>query len=224
LAGLTVRFDLEMPTKSSTVVIAAILVTAILPAQTGTARIVCALGPGAADYNSYNSNKDQRPTNDAMQLAQRMNAAMAPACSPNCPQIAIYRNATAANAMLVAINDQAKFVYAPQFFTTVYEKFGDGAIIAIIAHEFGHALDDTLGAVWVKKDWTPEVRADSWAGCILARVNLSPADLDGALTALSKYAPPSQPNWNLRLPAIRTGYTHCGGDGAGFDGSGKKRS
>jgi hypothetical protein len=103
------------------------------------AEVVCALGTGAA---SYNASADQRPTSDAMEMARRMNAILSPICSPKCPQIAIFRNATAANAMLIATPDQAKFVYAPQFFQTVYDTYGEGAVIAIIAHEFGHALDE----------------------------------------------------------------------------------
>ena len=154
-----------------------------------------------------------------MQLAGRMNAALSPICTPQCPQIAIYRNATAANAMLVVTADQAKFVYAPQFFSAVYDKYGDGAIIAIIAHEYGHALDEMHPVSWMKSEWTPELRADAWAGCALAKSDLSANDLAEALTAVSKYPPSNAPAWPLRLPALRLGYTQCGGDGATFDGA-----
>jgi hypothetical protein len=35
---------------------------------------------------------------------------------------------------------------------------------------------------------------------------------------------PRAPGWALRVPALRTGYTHCGGDGAKFDtGSGRRK-
>ena len=90
--------------------------------------MICALGTSAS---SYDAKGDERPTADAMQLAGRMNAALSPTCTPQCPQIAIFRNPTAPNAMLVVTADQAKFVYAPQFFSAVYDKYGDGAIIAI---------------------------------------------------------------------------------------------
>jgi hypothetical protein len=156
-----------------------------------------------------------------MQLAGRMNAGLAPTCSPQCPQIAIFRNATAANAMLIVTPDQAKFVYAPQFFSAVYDRYGDGAIIAMIAHEYGHALDEVHPAGWMKSEWTRELRADGWAGCALAKSDLSPNDLADALTAVSKYPPfgqaGAQPSWGLRLPALRLGYVHCGGDGSTFD-------
>ena len=81
--------------------------------------------------------------------------------------------------MLVVTDDQAKIVYAPQFFAAVYDNYGDGAIIAIIAHEYGHALDESSPGAWMKSDWTPELRADAWAGCALAKSDLSANDLDG---------------------------------------------
>jgi hypothetical protein len=195
------------------------LLCAFLLASSGLAEILCALGAGAA---AYDANADQRPTNDAMQLAGRMNAALASFCSPKCPQIATFRNATAPNAMLVVTADQAKFVYAPQFFTAVYDQYGDGAIIAIIAHEYGHALDEVYPASWMKSGWTPELRADAWAGCALARSDLSSADLTGALTAVSKYPPSRGPGWSARVPALRLGYIHCGGDGSKFDSAVKQ--
>ena len=151
-----------------------------------------------------------------MEMARRLNAALTPLCSPMCPQIAVFRNSTAANAMLIVTPDQAKVVYAPLFFQTVYDSYGDGALIAIIAHEFGHALDEIYPARF-GSGGTPELRADAWAGCALARVNLSPTGLAEALTALSKYPPPAQLGWNLRLLALRLGYSKCGGDGSKFE-------
>jgi hypothetical protein len=194
------------------------LLCALLLPFGASAEVICALGSGAS---SYDANADQRPTSDAMQLAGRMNAALSPMCSPKCPQIAIFRNATAANAMLVVAADQAKFVYAPQFFAAVYDKYGDGAIIAIIAHEYGHALDETIPAPWMNNGWTPELRADAWAGCALAKSDLSATDLAEALTAVAKYPPSAhagaQPGLVQRLPALRLGYVHCGGESSKFD-------
>jgi hypothetical protein len=198
-----------------------LLCAALLPLG-ASAEVICALGSGDS---SYDAKADQRPTADAMQLAGRMNAALAPTCTPQCPQIAIFRNATAPNAMLVVTADQAKFVYAPQFFTAVYERYGDGAIIAMIAHEYGHALDEVHPASWMKSEWTRELRADAWAGCALGKSDLSSNDLAEALTAVSKYPPfphpGAQPSWPQRLPALRLGYIHCGGDGSKFDSAAK---
>jgi hypothetical protein len=190
-----------------------LLCASLLPLG-ASGEVICALGPGAS---SYDAKADQRPTADAMQLAGRMNAALSPTCRPQCPEIAIFRNPTAPNAMLLVTPDQAKFVYAPQFFAEVYDKYGDGAIIAMIAHEYGHALNEVHPAPWMKSDWNAELRADAWAGCALAKNDLSSNDLAGALTAVSKYPPATHPSWSLRVPALRLGYIHCGGAGSKFD-------
>jgi hypothetical protein len=67
-----------------------------------------------------------------------------------------------------------------------------------------------LGAQWIEKGWTPEVRADAWAGCILAKANLTAAEMTAAQATLAEYPAPSHPAWSVRLPAVRSGYTHCG--------------
>jgi hypothetical protein len=175
---------------------------------------VCALGPGVS---SYKPAADQRPTSDSLELASRVNAAVKTICGAQCPTMALFRNTTAPNAMLINDAGQAKLVYAPKFFATAYDSSGDSGIVAIIAHEVGHALDATMGAAWIRQSWTPELRADAWAGCILARLDPGPGGLQPSLSALSKYPAPSHPSWNLRLPVLRTGYTRCGGAGSKFD-------
>jgi hypothetical protein len=188
---------------------------------TGAAQVVCALGSGAS---SYKASADQRPSPDAMQLVVRTNAAVKAICGSNCPEIVVFRNTTAANLMLIADAGRAKLVYAPQVFTAVHDRYGDAGIVALVAHALGHALDDGMGAAWIDKSWTAEVRADAWAGCTLAKSNLGSADVQAALAALADYPSPSHPKWNLRLQAIRAGYTNCGG-AAPFDSrSGKSKS
>lgn len=186
----------------------------LLAPFTATAEVVCALGPAVS---SYNSNADQRPTGDAMQLVGRVNGAFTSICLPRCPAVALLRNDTAANAMLIVTGSDAKIVYSPKFFSALYNSYGDAAIMAVIAHEYGHAIDETTPSTWLDRKWTPELRADAWAGCALAKVNLNANSLTAALTALSKYPSPAHPGWARRLPALRRGYTHCGGDGSTFD-------
>ena len=135
----------------------------------------------------------------------------------------LFRNATAPNLVLINEAGRAKVVYAPQTFTAVYDRYGDPGILALIAHALGHALDDAIGAAWIEKGWTPELRVDSWAGCILARSNLAPAEGQAALGALADYPSPAHPNWNLRLRVIRSGYAHCGG-AAPLDPGGKSKA
>lgn len=189
------------------------MVAFLLPLCAAT-EIVCALGANRA---SYRPSEDNRPSPDTMQLAARVNAAVKGICGQNCPTMALFRNSTAPNVMLINDSGQAKIVYAPPFLAAVYDRFGDLGIIAIIAHELGHALDASLGASWVKNTWTPEVRADAWAGCVLAKVDAGPGGLDPALSALSNSPSPAHPSWSQRLPALRTGYIGCGGDAAKFD-------
>ena len=149
-----------------------------------------------------------------MQLASTVNAASKSICESHCPAVMVFRNSTAANAMLVADGNQARLVYAPNFLASVHEAYGDAGIIGIIAHEFGHALDDALGAAWIESKWAPELRADAWAGCTLAKSGLGRGELQSALDALAKHPSPSHPAWPRRLPAIRAGYKGCGGNGS----------
>jgi hypothetical protein len=175
------------------------------------AQVVCALGSNASSYNAYS---DQRPSGDAMQLAGRVNSALVSVCRPNCPAVAMFRNPTAPNIMLIKTPGQAKIVYKPEFLTAVYEAYGDGGILAILAHEVGHMVDSASPPSWMNSAWTPELRADAWAGCAFARMKLSGRALQAAMTTLSKYPSGSHPDWTLRLPVLRVGYTQCGGDGS----------
>jgi hypothetical protein len=172
-------------------------------------QILCSLGSGTSTYNAYS---DERPTPDAMVLAGKVNAGLGSICRPNCPTVAMFRNPSSPNLMLVVASGQAKIVYKPQFFTTVYEMYGDGGILALIAHEVGHAMHASGTVKWMKPAWNPELSADAWAGCAFAKMNISPRDLRSALNTLQNYPAPSHPDWMARLPVLRTGYMECGGD------------
>lgn len=175
------------------------------------AEVLCALGPGTA---SYNPARDERPSADVMELAKRVNAAFTFVCAPKCPEIAVFRNTTAANVMLVVTNEQAKVVYAPLFFRTIYDAGGDGAIIAAIAHEYGHALEETYPAKWMKTSWPVELRADAWAGCALAKSGIAEKSANEAVLAIANLTANSgtQLSRSGRLAAFRLGYAHCGGN------------
>ncbi len=177
------------------------------------AQVVCALGSTASPYNAY---LDQRPTADAMELAGNVNAALVTMCRPNCPGLALFRNSTAPNVMLVTNAGRTKILYKPEFFTSVYDSYGDGGIQAILAHEVGHAIDGAVPPSWMKNGWTPELRADALAGCAFAKMNLSVTALKAGLTTLSKYPSLEHPGWGVRVPVLREGYIQCGGDGKTF--------
>ncbi len=179
-----------------------------------SAEVICALGAGAS---AYKASSDDRPSADTMQIIRRVDAAFAPFCLPKCPEVAMLRNSTAANLMLTADKDSAKLLYAPQFFATVYGKYGEEGILALVAHVYGHAIDEVTQQTWIPANLNPELRADAWAGCILAKGSLPPTGLTSALGALAIYPPPSQAVWGKRLPAVRLGFTHCGGVTSAFE-------
>jgi hypothetical protein len=193
-----------------------ILTLLILP-PAALSEIICSLGSDRSGYDVY---VDQRPTVDAMQLVGRVGAALRPLCSPNCLTVEIFRNATAPNAILMVDSGRVKLAYSPQFFTTVYDKYGESGIIAVIAHMLGHALDATAHPAWMKSSWTPELCADAWTGWALAKANLSLTGLRSALATLKTYPSRAHPGWPQRIPALRAGYTQCGGTGARFDAAG----
>src|SRR5437867_3882385 len=84
-------------------------------------QVLCALGSTASPYNAY---LDQRPTGDAMELSGKVNAGLVAMCRPNCPTLALFRNSTAANLMLIVDAGRAKILYKPEFLTSVYDKIG----------------------------------------------------------------------------------------------------
>jgi hypothetical protein len=175
--------------------------------------VICTLGPNASSYNAYS---DQGPSPDASELARPVNASLAPSCRPNCPRIELFRNATAANSMVIVSGEKSKIVYKPEFFTEIYDTYGDAGIQIILAHDLGHAIDATTAVAWIKREWGPELRADAWAGCSLARLDLRPKALKAALDVLSKYPPMSAPDWTTRVQALRVGYQQCGGKSGAF--------
>ena len=188
------------------------LLLLLLPAI-AAAELLCSLGPNAA---AYIASSDGRPTPDAITELRRLDAALQPVCAPRCPQIVLLRNPTAANAMLIATNDMAKVVYAPQFFQNLYDNYGDGAVVAVLAHEFGHALDELIPGKF-GRGGTPELRADAWAGCTLAKAELTLPGLAEAFSGFMKYPTPGGSDASLRIVALRVGFTQCGGDAAKFD-------
>lgn len=193
-----------------------ILLLLLLPLLTAAAPpgVACALGPAVSAYDAHG---DEPPSADTMQLARQASAALVPLCAPTCPALAINRNATAPNAILIVESGRAKMAYAPPFFSDVYTRYGDAAIVAFIAHMLGHAMERVRPADWMKNGWTPELAADAWTGCALARTQSSPRALQDALEALWKYPAVSSPEWPQRVAALRLGYTHCGGGGDQFD-------
>ena len=195
-----------------------ILAIAALFPLAALGEVICALGTGAA---AYKPSSDDRPSADTMQIVRRMDKAYESICLPKCPQIAMFRNPTAANLMLIATKDDAKLVSSPQFFSGVYGKFGESGLFALIAHAYGHAIDETTQSTWIPTSWNPELRADAWTGCALAKGSLPSSGIASAVGAMAASPPPSQTNWSPRVAALRLGFTHCGGVSTTFDAASK---
>jgi hypothetical protein len=191
-----------------------LLAAAMLLPLAASAEIVCALGTATSGYQPT---ADQRPSSDTMQVVRRVDEAYKSICLPKCPGAALLRNSTAPNLMLYVNADGGKMVYSPAFFSGVYGKYGETGIIALIAHVYGHAIDETTQSSWLPANWDPELRADAWAGCVLAKTSLPSSGVTSALGALATYPPLGQTGWSRRVPAVRLGYTHCGGEVAKFD-------
>ena len=99
----------------------------------------------------------------------------------------------------------------------MYGKYGEAGIMALLAHVYGHAIDEVTQQAWLPANWNPELRADAWAGCVLAKSSLPTGGLAEALAAMAMYPPPSETGWSRRVPAVRLGFTHCGGETGAFD-------
>jgi hypothetical protein len=160
---------------------------------------------------------DQDADASAADITRKVGEAFTPVCTPKCPTVAVFRNSTAPNASTFVAAGSMKIVYSPAFFTTLNNRYGNDGVIGIIAHEYGHVIDAVNVGSWMLNTWTPELRADAWAGCALAGLKVNSRSLEQALAAMSRYPPTSQPRWTERVPPLRTGYRRCGGSASDFD-------
>ena len=154
-----------------------------------------------------------------MKIVQEIGDAFTPVCAPKCPTATVFRNSTAPNALTFVSLGSMKIVYSPTFFVTISKRYGSDGLVGIIAHEYGHIIDAVSLGTWMNTNWTPELRADAWAGCAFAMLKLNSRSLEQALTVILRYPAASQPNWTVRVPPLRTGYRRCGGTRSDFDKS-----
>ena len=180
-------------------------VAALLPAR-AQAQVLCTLGPATP----YDSLADMPATAAAQGELKKVKSML---CPKGCGKVFLFANPTAPNA--ATVNDGAgasKIAYSPSFMNGLKTTYGPIATMGILAHGLGHHLEATGNRpAWMKAAWDSELRADAWAGCAMAKAELTPSRLQAALLALSTYPSTRHPAWAARRSVITEGYTQCGG-------------
>ena len=179
---------------------------ALLPPLRAQAQVLCSLGPATP----YDPMADMPPSAGALADLKKVAALL---CPKGCGKVLLFANATTPNTATVTDGaGVSKIVYSPSFTSSIRSSFGPIATFGIFAHDVGHHLDATGNrAAWMKDGWDSELRADAWAGCAMAKAELSPSRVQAALLAMSIYPSPHHPAWNVRRPVISEGYVRCGG-------------
>jgi hypothetical protein len=172
------------------------------------AQVLCALGSAATP--PYDPMADM-PASDA--ASKEMKKVKGLLCPKGCGKVLLFANATSPNAATVTDGaGLSKIAYSPAFVSSLQTNFGPIATLGIFAHGLGHHLDATgTKAAWMKEAWDAELRADAWAGCAMAKAELTPSRLQAVLLAMSTYPSSHHPDWSARRPVITEGYTKCGG-------------
>lgn len=191
-----------------TISLGALLIGSLL--TVGDARadgLLCTLGAGSASYVPLT---DQPASPTATRETRRLFTVV---CPKDCGQIGVFRNPSAPNALTVSVGTHmTKIVYNAGFLEGAVKAYGSGASLGILAHEVGHHVDGVVPAPpWMNVDWSPELRADAWAGCELARAGNKPAEIKAALQAIAMSPSPSHPAWSARAEALQKGFSGCGG-------------
>jgi hypothetical protein len=179
---------------------------ALLPLR-AQAQVLCTLGPATSPYDPM----ADMPAGAGPQADLKKVKALL--CPKGCGKVLLFANATAPNAATVTDGaGTSKISYSPAFAGSVQKAFGPIATFAVVAHGVGHHLDATGNRPdWMNQAWDSELRADAWAGCAMAKAELTPSRLQAVLLALSTYPSTHHPAWSARRPVITEGYTHCGG-------------
>lgn len=192
----------------------AVMVAALAP-RAAQAQM-CSLG--VSGPQPYSPAFDAPPSPRAAAEVQQIISVL---CPGGCGRVELVSNQSTANASATAMGmGQTMISYSPQFLTRIEQQYGAGATFGILAHEFGHHIDFHTTAPWMNTSWSRELKADAWAGCALARVGGSTAQIEASLQAIAAFPSPSHPSWQQRVPAVRTGFANCGGQWLGRWGGG----
>ena len=98
-------------------------------------------------------------------------------CPKDCGKVLLFANATTPNSATVTDGDGiSKIAYSPGFVNRLQKTYGPIATFGIFAHDLGHHLEATGNRpAWMKASWDSELRADAWAGCAMAKAELTPS-------------------------------------------------
>jgi hypothetical protein len=181
-------------------------IAALLPLR-AHAQLLCALGPPAPPYEPM---ADMPPSAPALAELKKLTKLL---CPKGCGKVLLFANATTPNTATVTDGaGGSKIAYSPSFVGSVQKSFGPAGTLGIFAHGLGHHLEATGNRpAWMKDAWDSELRADAWAGCAIAKAELTPSRLQAVLLAMSSYPSAHHPPWAERRAVITEGYVRCGG-------------
>jgi hypothetical protein len=181
-------------------------IAALLPLR-AQAQVLCTLGPASPPYEPM---ADMPPSAGAQAELKKVKTLL---CPKGCGKVLLFANATTPNTATVTDGTGgSKIAYSPTFVGAVQKSYGPIATLGILAHNFGHHLEATGNRpAWMKGSWDSELRADAWAGCAIAKAELTPSRLQAVLAAMSTYPSARHPGWTERRTVITEGYTQCGG-------------
>ena len=171
------------------------------------AQVLCTLGSAPAGYESL---ADMPASASAQADLRKLKAAL---CPKGCGKVLLFANPTAPNVATVTDGQgTSKITYNPKFLASIQEELGPAGTLGVFAHELGHHLEKTAShPSWMETAWDSELRADAWASCALAKVELRPSAVQAAVRALSTYPAATHPEWEARAAVLRKGYASCGG-------------
>jgi len=183
-------------------------IAALLPLR-AHAQLLCTLGPTSASA-PYEPMADMPPSAAAQAELKKLKTLL---CPKTCGKVMLFANATTPNTATVTDGaGGSKIAYSPGFVGSVQKSYGPIATFGILAHGLGHHLDATGNRpAWMKDSWDAELRADAWAGCAIAKAEMTPSRLQAVLLAMSTYPSAHHPPWSDRRPVITEGYNRCGG-------------
>jgi predicted metalloprotease len=118
---------------------------------------------------------------------------------PSCGGTELGYSEVEMNAQYARCNTGEKFIWwdDEQLFPQFYRDHGEYSIALVLAHEWGHAIQDQYGGLGVERSIILELQADCFAGAWTQRVQdgdseveLQAGDLDGSISALLQVADP----------------------------------